>query len=112
MRALLLPVITTGVCAAVLSAQETTTQRWDVTQARGTARTIDFTTSEGTDMTVDIAADGRWIVFDLLGHIYRMAATGGPAESLTQNSGVALNFEPRISPDGRHIAFVSDREGQ
>jgi Tol biopolymer transport system component len=85
---------------------------WDVTLPRGTTRDIDFTTSEGTRMSVDISADGSWVVFDLLGHIYRMPATGGPATVLTQNSGVALNFQPRISPDGRTIAFISDRRGQ
>ncbi len=63
-------------------------------------------------MSVDISPDQSWIVFDLLGHIYRMPASGGEARSLTQNSGVALNFQPRISPDGRFIAFISDRRGQ
>jgi Tol biopolymer transport system component len=86
--------------------------QWDVTRARGRTRDIDFTTSEGTWMSVDISADGRWIVFDLLGHVYRMPATGGEAEALTQNSGVAVNMQPRISPDGRQIAFISDRSGQ
>ena len=88
------------------------TPAWDVTQARGTTRDIDFSTSEGTWMSVDISQDGAWIVFDLLGHIYRMPATGGEAMALTQNSGVALNFHPRISPDGKLIAFISDRRGQ
>ena len=37
---------------------------------------------------------------------------GGEAENLTENSGIALNFHPSISPDGREIAFVSDRGGQ
>ena len=74
---------------------------WDVTQARGKTRDIDFTTSEGTWMSVDISPDGTWIVFDLLGHVYRMPAAGGEATALTQNSGVALNFHPRISPDGK-----------
>jgi len=97
---------------APLHAQGEGTGQWDVTQARGRTREIDFTTSEGTWMSVDITADGRWIVFDLLGHVYRVPATGGDAEPLTQNSGVALNFHPRISPDGRLIAFVSDRRGQ
>ncbi|HUQ82258.1 MAG TPA: hypothetical protein VM076_13995, partial [Gemmatimonadaceae bacterium] len=87
-------------------------QTWDVTQARGKTRDIDFTTSEGTWMSVDISPDGQFIVFDLLGHIYRMPAAGGQATSLTQNSGVALNFHPRISPDGKLIAFISDRRGQ
>ncbi|MCC6773502.1 MAG: PD40 domain-containing protein [Gemmatimonadaceae bacterium] len=85
---------------------------WDVTKARGTTRDIDFTTSEGTWMSVDLSPDGRWVVFDLLGHIYRMPAAGGSATVLTQNSGVALNFQPRISPDGKSIAFITDRRGQ
>src|SRR3954465_11099705 len=72
---------------------------WDVTQARGKTRDIDFTTSEGTWMSADQSADGTWIVFALLGHIYRMPASGGEATALTQSSGVALNFQPRISPD-------------
>ena len=85
---------------------------WDVTQPRGKTREIDFTTSEGTWMAVDMSPDGRWIVFDLLGHIYRMPSTGGEAESLTQTSGMAINYQPRFSRDGRQIAFISDRRGQ
>ena len=85
---------------------------WDVTLARGRTRDIDFTTSEGTWMSADLAPDGTWLVFDLLGHIYKLPAAGGEATVLTQNSGVALNFQPRISPDGRTIAFITDRRGQ
>jgi len=95
--------------AAPLAAQPpapaTPAPTWDVTQARGKTRDVDFTTSDGTWMSVDISPDGAWIVFDLLGHIYRMSSSGGEATALTQNSGVALNFQPRISPDGRLILF-------
>lgn len=87
-------------------------EEWDVTEPRGTTRTIDFTTSQGTWMSVDVSPDGEWVVFDLMEHIYRMPVDGGEAESLTQNSGLAVNFHARYSPDGRHIAFVSDRNGQ
>jgi Amidohydrolase family/WD40-like Beta Propeller Repeat len=85
---------------------------WDVMQPHGVTREIDFTTSEGTRTAVDLSSDGTWIAFDLLGHIYRMPAAGGEAQVLTQNSGVALNFQPRISPDGQSIAFITDRRGQ
>ncbi len=85
---------------------------WDVTLARGKTRDIDFTTSEGTWMSADLSPDRTWVAFDLLGHIYRIPAAGGEATSLTQGSGVALNFQPRISPDGKTIAFITDRKGQ
>jgi Tol biopolymer transport system component len=82
------------------------------TRPRGAVRTIDFVTEEGTWISVDVSPDGRWIVFDLLAHIYRMPAEGGDAVALTQSSGIALNFHPAYSPDGTTIAFVSDRFGQ
>jgi Tol biopolymer transport system component len=86
-------------------------EQWDITAARGKTRDIDFTTTEGTWMSTDITADGQWIYFDLLGHVYRMRIAGGDAEVLTQNSGVALNYQPRVSPDGKLVAFITDRRG-
>ncbi|HEX9580374.1 MAG TPA: amidohydrolase family protein [Gemmatimonadales bacterium] len=85
---------------------------WDVTLARGQTREIGFSTDQGTWMSVDVSPDGQWVAFDLLGHIYRLPIAGGEAQSLTQSSGVAVNYHPRISPDGRLIAFISDRRGQ
>ncbi|MDA1103387.1 MAG: amidohydrolase family protein [Gemmatimonadetes bacterium] len=87
--------------------------RWDVTETRGSTRAIDFTTEEGTWLSVDVSPDGSWMVFDLLGHIYRAPTDGSAnAVSLTQGDGAAMSYHPRISPDGSSIAYISDREGQ
>jgi Tol biopolymer transport system component len=106
--------LTTGLTlllAAPLAAQDTDT--WDVTATRGNERRIDFTTDEGTWLSVDVSPDGSWMVFDLLGHIYR-APTDGSSEavSLTQSDNAAVSYHPRISPDGQTLAYISDREGQ
>ncbi|MEZ4417033.1 MAG: amidohydrolase family protein [Gemmatimonadota bacterium] len=95
---------------APLAAQQADT--WDVTQARGRTTQVDFTTDEGTWMSLDVSPDGQWIVFDLLAQIYRVPIAGGTAELLTQDAGVSTNYHPRWSPDGSMIAFVSDRGGQ
>lgn len=103
--------LSAGGCAAAPQAPAPEPS-WDITQPRGKPRDIDFVTREGTWMSVDVSPDGKWIVFDLLAHVYRVGLSGGTAECLTQPSGIATNFQPRFSPDGRRIAFVSDRAGQ
>jgi len=68
----------------VLLAQGAESERankWDVTEARGNTRTLDFETDEGTWMSVDLSPDGRWIVFDLLGHVYRVSSSGEKEEA-------------------------------
>lgn len=72
-------------------------------------RPLKFTTDEGTWMSLDVAPDGRAIVFDLLGDLYTLPLSGGSAIRLTSGSG--FDAQPRFSPDGKTIVFVSDRSG-
>jgi Tol biopolymer transport system component/imidazolonepropionase-like amidohydrolase len=83
--------------------------KWTVDLSLGPADTLQFETSEGTWMNVDVSPDGRTIVFDLLGDIYTMPIGGGRATRITM--GAAFDMQPRFSPDGSKIAFISDRSG-
>ena len=50
----------------------------DINAPRADARSIEFETSEGTWMSVDVSPDGRTLVFDLLGDIYARVAAPVP----------------------------------
>ncbi len=74
-----------------------------------TTRTLDFTTDEGTWISLDVSPDGETIVFELLGDLYTLPIAGGQAERIT--SGQAYDMQPRYSQDGTRIVFISDRNG-
>ena len=60
-------------------------------------------------MSVDVSPDGSTILFDLLGDIYTVPMAGGKATRII--GGNSVDMHPRYSPDGKSIAFVSDRSG-
>ncbi|HEY0306020.1 MAG TPA: amidohydrolase family protein [Longimicrobiales bacterium] len=91
------------ICApAVLSAQAADNPRaMDTLRVRATA---------GTGLFFDVTPDGRYIIIDLYGQLWRMPAAGGRAELLADTVAVtADDRQPAISPDGRWLAARSDR---
>jgi tricorn protease len=56
-----------------------------------------------------ISPDGKTIAFTFRGHIFTVPVTGGTAAPLT--AGPAHDTNPVWSPDGRLVAFSSDRYG-
>jgi imidazolonepropionase-like amidohydrolase/Tol biopolymer transport system component len=84
-------------------------QKWNVDNPPGPSKKVTITTNEGTWMNLDVSPDGQNIVFDLLGDIYTIPVHGGKATTLS--SGKSWDIQPRYSPDGKQIAYTSDRDG-
>src|SRR3954470_22365033 len=59
--------------------------------------------------TPDISPDGKLIAFSYLGDIYTVETIGGTARAVTSHP--AHDINPVFSPDGRHLAFSSNRHG-
>jgi imidazolonepropionase-like amidohydrolase/Tol biopolymer transport system component len=82
---------------------------WNVDDPPGDEASVKIDVDEGTWMSLDVSPDGKTIAFDLLGDLYTLPIGGGTARALT--SGMAWDMQPRFSPDGRFVAFTSDRGG-
>ena len=72
-------------------------------------RQVAFETSAVTWLSLDASPDGAALLLEVLGDLYTLPVTGGEATRIT--SGMAFDSQPRFSPDGERIVFVSDRDG-
>ena len=83
--------------------------KWDVNAAHGKTKSVRFSTNEGTWLDLDVSRNGKTIAFSLLGDLYLLPIEGGKARRISQ--GPAWDVQPRFSPDGKEIAYTSDRGG-
>ncbi len=90
-------------------AEEGEEDTWDVNDPQGEFETITIDTTETTWSDVDVSPDGSNLIFDMLGDIYTVPIGGGEATAVTNE--IAWSYQPKYSPDGSLIAFISDREG-
>ena len=79
-------------------------------QQIGTTESTELTHAQGAyDYQPDVASDGRTVVFSRYDgksiELWRLDLADGGEQALTRNAGV--NIEPRLSPDGSRIAWVS-----
>jgi imidazolonepropionase-like amidohydrolase/Tol biopolymer transport system component len=98
-------------CQAFAQQKEDKPKKWDVNNPHENwlYNTFQLNTDEGTWMNLDVSPNGKTIVFDLLGNIYKMPISGGTTTVL--RSGLAYEVQPRFSPNGKYISFTSDAEG-
>lgn len=91
------------------SAAKESKQEWDVLNPPFDLSTVKIQTDEVTWSSLDVTPDGKQMVFDALGDIFIVSMAGGKAVALTQD--FAWNIHPAVSPDGKKVAFISDRGG-
>ena len=112
-REMYLPQLTTGPSAAAWSPDSRSLvysmagSLWR--QELGSTTAVQLTAGPGYDYQPDWSSDQRWVVFVRYDHdaieLWSLNTRDGRTRKMT--SGGAVNVEPRFSPDGKRLAFVS-----
>src|SRR4051812_6503423 len=113
-RELYIPQLTTGPSSAAFTPDGTALiysmmgSLWR--QQIGSSEAVELTHPRGAyDYQPDVSADGKTVVFSSYNgdaiELWRLDLATGAERQLT--SGGAVNVEPRLSPDGKRIAWVS-----
>jgi hypothetical protein len=81
-------------------------------QEIGAAEAVELTHAQGAyDYQPDVSADGRTVVFSRYDgsavELWRLDLASGREQRLTDDG--AVNVEPRLSPDGKRLAWISTR---
>ncbi len=94
------------VAAIALQAEE---KKKDEVLPLQTTRKIEFETDEATWLSLDVSPDGKTLVLEIAGDLYALPIEGGEARAVL--TGPPFESQPRFSPDGKWLAFLSDRTG-
>ncbi len=74
------------------------------------ASAVELGISEGTNLAIAATPDGRFLIHDLYGRLWRLPVAGGMSTPLT---GPQLRLRrPDVSPDGRRIVADGGRHGE
>jgi tricorn protease len=95
----------------------------DVASGKSTEVKIDITTEEKTNQTesvvieneadgFDVSPSGKRAVISARNQLFTIATDKGDISTIANDRGASRNESPTWSPDGKHIAFISDRSGR